>query len=345
MRPDLKKLLKIDHTVVQAPMFGVTTPQMVAVASNAGFLGSAALGDLDPESSVRLLRECRKLTNRPFAANIFVNAIPEITPELRQRYEQMRGALHQLAEKLGLEVEFPDIDSARPKGYRAQIDALLEEGIEMLSFTFGNLDRESVEKLKEKGVVLVGTCTSGAEARELMASGIDLLCVQGLEAGGHRGSFSDDNIPQIGGLSLLQNVREMTELPLIYAGGVTSKKAVKSARLLGADGVQIGSLLLCSQESALTPSEKQALIHSDESANGLIRSFSGRFARGVQNEFVALFETSEQMLPYPYQNKLTGAFRKAARAANLTQYVNLWAGQTACSWSFESTGSILQKLI
>lgn len=344
MKNRLSEILSIDFPIVQAPMFGVTTPQMVAAANRAGCLGSIALGDLEGEASAKIVRECRKLTNREFAANIFVNDVPEITDELKKSYNRTRTKLYELSEKLRLNVDLPDIESVTLKGYREQIEGLLSENIKILSFTFGNLDAETIDLLKNHNVTLIGTATSEDEAEQLIASGIDILCLQGIEAGGHRGSFSDENIPGTGGFSLLQNVREMTGNPIIYAGGIGSRQAIKSLELLGADGFQVGTMLLCSVESALTSAEKQRLTKASASEIVLTKSFSGRYARGLKNDFIDLFETSDFILPYPFQNKLTGPFRKAARVANLTEFVNLWTGQTVGNFSFNSTEEILKEL-
>ncbi len=326
-------------------MFGVTTPQMVAAASNSGFLGSAALGDLDADSCTSIIRECKQLTDANFAANIFVNQIPEVTQDLKSRYDRTRQKLYELSEKLNLKVDLPDIEKVKPSGYRQQIETVIEEDVKVLSFTFGNLDKETIGKLQHNGVTLIGTCTSEQEAQSLIDSGIDMICVQGIEAGGHRGSFDEENFPQIGGLSLLQNVRQMTKLPIIYAGGITRKTTIDSLKTLGADGFQVGTLLVCSRESALIESEKQRLANATKPEIILTKSFSGRYARGLRNEFIDLFENSNYILPYPFQNKLTGPFRKAARQANLVEYVNLWAGQSLGNLSYESTGEILKTLI
>ncbi|RVT76516.1 nitronate monooxygenase [Flavobacterium sufflavum] len=336
--------LGISYPIIQAPMFGVTTPEMVAAANRAGCLGSAALGDLDYNSTIQILRECKNLTAANFAANIFVNEIPPITEELKIKYSKTKDYLYQLAEKLYLEVDLPEIEKIKPAGYQQQIEAIIDENIKILSFTFGNLDNDSINTLKNHGIVLIGNCTSEKEAQLLINSGIDIISLQGIEAGGHRGSFSTENIPKIGGLSLLQNVRAITDIPLIYAGGITSKKTMESLSVLGADGFQIGTLLLCSKESALTSAEKQRLLKASEKEIILTRSFSGRYARGLKNEFIELFENSDYVLPYPYQNKLTAPFRKAARNAQLLEYVNLWTGQSYKNLSQESTESIINNL-
>jgi nitronate monooxygenase len=153
-----------------------------------------------------------------------VHKIPEITDVLKDRYAKTKKFLEDFAGKNEIEVHLPDLSEITINTYHEQIDAVIEEQCKIVSFTFGNIDEKSIQKLKENGVVLIGTCTSVEEAVELENSGIDLICVQGIEAGGHRGSFEVDNIPQIGGFSLLSQVYDSVDVPLIYAGGIYNEK-------------------------------------------------------------------------------------------------------------------------
>jgi nitronate monooxygenase len=341
----ISKILKIKYPIIQAPMFGVSTPEMTAAAAKAGCLGSLALADLSAEKSVELIRKTKKLTNQPFAANIFVHHIPEITNELKQQYSKTKKYLENLAQENNMEMELPELESLKINSYHEQIDAIVEEKCKILSFTFGNLDSQSIQKLKENGTILIGTCTSVEEALELERSGIDIICVQGIEAGGHRGSFVSENIPQIGGFSLLSQIYDSVKVPLIYAGGIYNAKTLAVAKELGAEGFQIGSLLLASQESALQDFEKERLKNVNEKDIVLTKSFSGRYARGIKNKFIEAIENSEYILPYPYQNKLTGEMRRIARTVKNNEFVNLWVGQSIVDYSELSTQNILEKLI
>ncbi|MCW1963796.1 NAD(P)H-dependent flavin oxidoreductase [Chryseobacterium viscerum] len=344
--PDtISKKLGIKYPVIQAPMFGVSTVHMVAAVAKADCLGSLALGDLSADQSVELIRETKKLTDKPFAANIFVHQIPEVTDALKENFVKTKQFLEQLARENNIVVNLPDLEVISINGYHEQVDAIIEENCKILSFTFGNLDDQSIQKLKDNGVTLIGTCTCVNEALQLEKSGIDIICVQGIEAGGHRGSFEAEHIPQIGGLSLLSQVYDHVNIPLIYAGGIYGAKTLKAVKDLGALGFQVGNLLLASQESALQPFEKEKLKRVKEEEIVLTKSFSGRYARGVKNQFIETVENSEYILPYPYQNKLTNALRKAAKSLQNPEFVGIWVGQSIHQYSELSTEEILKNLI
>lgn len=344
--PDtISKKLGIEYPLIQAPMFGVSTVQMVAAAAKAECLGSLALADLSADQSVELIRETKKLTDKPFATNIFVHHIPEVTDGLKEKYIKTKQFLEQLARENDIETELPELETINIKTYHEQVDAIIEENCKILSFTFGNLDDQSVQKLKGNGVTLIGTCTSVNEALQLEKSDIDIICVQGIEVGGHRGSFDAENIPKIGGLSLLSQVYDHVSVPLMYAGGIYGAKTLKALKDLGAQGFQVGNLLLASQESALQPFEKERLKKVREEEIVLTKSFSGRYARGIKNQFIEAVENSEYILPYPYQNKLTNALRKAAKSLQNPEFVSIWLGQSIHQYSELSTEEILRNLI
>ncbi|SHH66152.1 nitronate monooxygenase [Chryseobacterium oranimense] len=344
--PDtISKILEVKYPIIQAPMFGVSTPKMAAAAAKAGCLGSLALADLPAGKSAELIRETRKLTDQSFAVNIFVHDIPELTGSLREKFIKAKRFITDLAKENHIEVKLPDLEEIKLNSYHDQVEAIIEEGCKVLSFTFGNLDDKSIEKLKENRVTLIGTCTSLQEALVLEKSGIDIICVQGIEAGGHRGTFVADHIPEIGGISLFSQVYDYVKVPLIYAGGIYNGKTLRAAKELGAQGFQVGSMLLASQESALQPFEKERLENVTEKEIVLTKSFSGRYARGIKNKFIESIEDSGYIMPYPYQNKLTNELRRVAKTVNNAEFVSIWVGQSVHNYSRLSTEDILKKLI
>ncbi len=342
---DITRKLNIQYPIIQAPMLGVATPEMVAAANEVNCLGALPVGNLSAEECIRLIRATKKLTKKHFAVNFFANEIPEISETLKDTFEQTKKFLEQLALQYDLEVNFPDIDQIKFNSYQDQVEALISENCKIVSFTFGKLDTDSIQKLKANDTILIGTCTSVNEAIILENAGIDIICVQGIEAGGHRGSFEKGVLPTIGGLSLLSQVRDHVKVPLVYAGGIYNEKTLLASKVLGADGFQIGSLLLGSVESKLQDFEKERLRTIKESDIVLTNCFSGRYARGIKNKFVDAFQNTAPILPYPYQNKLTAELRKKAKEAKNLDLVSIWLGQSINEYSAHSTSEIMRKLI
>jgi len=341
----LTQLLQLDYPIIQAPMYGVTTPEMVASAAKTGCLGSLALGDLPPDKCLEQIQLTKSLCKQPFAVNIFVNEIPKMSDALKVQYANTKHFIERLAMEHNLEVHLPNIEDIQLSGYHNQIDALIAEDCKIVSFTFGNLDDAVIQKFKAVGTILIGTCTSVEEAKILEQSGIDIICVQGIEAGGHRGSFNAKDIPEIGGFSLLAQVCEQVSVPVIYAGGIYNAKTLLSAKALGAQGFQLGSAFIASAESALKQFEKDKLKVVNEKEIVLTNSFSGRYARGIKNTFSETLEGTDFILPYPYQNKLTGELRRIAKQNKNLDFVSIWLGQSIHNFSTQSVTEILKSII
>jgi nitronate monooxygenase len=164
--------------------------------------------------------------------------------------------------------------------------------------------------------------TSPAEARTAADVGADALVVQGAEAGGHRGSFTDTD-EAVGLIALLQLVRAATDLPLIAAGGLMTGAAVAAVLACGARAAALGTVFLDSPEAG-TSAVQRASLRSDE-PTALTRAFTGRLARGIRNRF--LTEHNDAPSAYPEIHYVTAPVRAAARSAGDPELVNLWAGQ------------------
>ncbi|SUJ27360.1 Nitronate monooxygenase [Sphingobacterium spiritivorum] len=342
---EITEQLGITYPIIQAPMLGVTSPEMVAAASAAGCLGSLALGDLTAEQCTAAIRQTKALTSKPFAVNFFAHSIPPVTDQLISKYNTVRSFVQDLAEKHKLKAELPNLEQLQLHSYHKQVAAILEEKCPIVSFTFGNPDETVISLFKQNGSILIGTCTNLDEALALERSGIDIICVQGIEAGGHRGSFIGDSLPLVGGFSLLSQVLEHVRVPVIYAGGIYNAGSLRAVRTLGACGFQVGSLLLTAKESILKPFEKERLQQLKSNDVVLTNSFTGRYARGIRNLFSRETEASGNILPYPYQNKLTAPLRLASKTDQNPDFVSIWVGQSPYPFSTTSTTEILHNLI
>ncbi|KYR03174.1 hypothetical protein DLAC_00678 [Tieghemostelium lacteum] len=351
----IRNILNIKYPIIQSPMLGVTSPQMVASSCECGILGSLPLGGMSKEQTRDVIKKTKTLTDKRFAVNLFTNSSD--VKYSKEDFEAMKSILTS-----GIPKEFQNVDiekysmeTMKFHSYREQIDVILEEGIDIISFTFGRLDKELMGKIKKHNPksILIGTATCLEEALILESDGVNLIHLQGWEAGGHRGSFiqGDDNthdaIPQVGLLALVSEVLGSScKLPLIASGAISDSQAIQSLLSMGCAGVQIGSLFICSNESLAIESYKDQMIQSNDRSTSITRSFSGRYARGIRNEFMNLIDQQKSLniLPYPVQNELTKPMRSLSQKANNHNYTNMWSGQQGYRAKKLPISTIIQSL-
>lgn len=336
--------LQIEYPIIQAPMLGVTTPAMVAAVANQGGLGALPVGGLSPEKTRELIRQTKALTNKPFSVNLFAHRVPQYDLEKAKR---MQDFLVKLGEENGISFEAQPLESFRYYEYHEQIDVLINEGIPFVSFTFDMLDDDTIKRLKEQRILLIGTATSTKEAILQEQKGIDMIVAQGIEAGGHRGSFLEDEpLPIVGLMSLIPQLLKNTSKPVIAAGGIGSGSTIKAAFELGASAVQIGTAFIASPESLAIPAYKERLASALDTDSVLTKAFSGRWAKGIPNQLMRAIEQSGlEIPPYPIQNSITSALRAAAQKQNNNEFTQQWAGQLAYTAEALPCVEIFKKLV
>lgn len=336
--------LHIQYPIIQAPMLGVSTPEMAAAVSNEGGLGSLPIGGLSPEVSADLINKTKSLTSQPFSINFFAHDISEVNVA---EAEKMQDFLEKMCREQGIPYEREDVAKLHFYSYKDQLEVMLEADVQSISFTFGLPDDKSIKVFKDKKKLLIGSATCLKEAQILDAKGIDMICAQGIEAGGHRGTFiTDEPLPQVGLISLLSQIRDRINKPVIAAGGIADGKAINAMLTLGAVAVQIGTAFIASPESKAIAGYKEELLKSTDTSSELTRTFSGRWARGIRNEFMSAVDSSGLSIPpYPVQNSLTGKLRAAAQKLNNKDFTNLWAGQSSYKAETKSTREIFLRLV
>lgn len=327
LETDICRLLGIANPIIQAGMAGgPTTASLVAAVSEAGGLGSLGAAYMPPEVLRETVKEIRKQTQKPFAVNIFA----ENAKDDFGRAEEVQEALNAFRRELGIEEAAGPFSS--PDWSRAQFEVCLAEGVPVISTAFGSLPAEGMVAAKQQGVKIVTMVTTVQEALEAERNGADAIVAQGSEAGGHRSTFSLDSHPdgaQVGLMSLLPQIVDAVDIPVIAAGGIADGRGLAASLVLGAAGVQIGTRFLCAVESAAHPAHKRAIFESDEESTVITKNFSGRPARGIKNRFISEFdETGCQPLPFPSQNTITKDIRAAAAKQGDAQFMSLWAGQS-----------------
>src|ERR1700722_5101867 len=137
-----------------------------------------------------------------------------------------------------------------PKRFEDQVRVLLDASVPAFSFIFGIPAREILEECRAKGIVTIGTATTPDEAAALQEAGVDAVVASGFEAGGHRGSFlrsAEDSLT--GTLSLVPQIVDIVDVPVIAAGGIGDARGVIAALALGAEVLQMGTVFLACEES------------------------------------------------------------------------------------------------
>ncbi|ARG96554.1 NAD(P)H-dependent flavin oxidoreductase [Legionella micdadei] len=338
----LTRKLGIPFPIFLAPMAGSTTPNLVAAVSNSGGLGSFGAAYM-PAGDIRTtIHEIRKLTKQPFAINLFIPNEHYASPE---QIAHSCTLLEQACTELNYKPQ--PVSAPYTPHFEEQMSVIVEEKVPVFSFIFGLLDKTWVNKLKKQNTLLIGTATNVEEAILLEKSGVDMIVAQGSEAGGHRGTFignAEDGL--IGLLSLLPQITKYVKIPVIAAGGIMEKKAISAAYLLGASGVQMGTAFLTCTESEIHPMYKQALLETKKDNTILTTAFSGRLARGIRNKFIERMSAhAKDILPFPVQNAMTRAMRIEAGKKNCTDFMSMWAGQSAHLCKEISVAELIRELM
>jgi nitronate monooxygenase len=329
-RNRLTEMLGIDFPIIQGPLGGLSSQRLTAAVSNFGGLGSFGAHRLAPESIRDVIAQIRSLTSRPFAMNLWVSMEDEgawASDESAFNRSLAPLAVHLAA----LGASRPVYRPYSPVRFEDQARVLLDANVPVFSFICGVPPREILQECRAKSIVTIGTATTPDEAAALQDAGVNAVVASGFEAGGHRGSFlrsAEDSLT--GTFSLVPQIVDEVEVPVIAAGGIGDARGVVAALALGADAVQLGTAFLACEESGASAAHRDALLGKRAGHTALTRGFTGRLARGIYNRLLEeLNREGTEILPYPLQRAVVRNLSIAAEAAGLSDLLALWAGQSA----------------
>jgi nitronate monooxygenase len=310
--------------IIQAPMAGgICTPELVAAVANAGGVGSFGFAYSTPQQIKQDLLAAKSLSKGPINANFFVFQKPNLPSQDHQ--SQALQALQELPLAANFVFEIPqapfylDLDQ--------QLAPIWQNPPEVLSFHFCIPNPFIIEKAHSLGISVGITATNFQEAMAIEKAGADFIVAQGIEAGGHRGSFDQQLMPT--GLTTLELVKLLVKtikIPVLAAGGLMHGQDIRQVLNAGAIAAQLGTAFLCCEEAGTHLSYKAFLLANKHRPCVFTQAFSGRFAKGVQNEFITLMH-QKSVLPFPLQNKLTASLRQWAVKNSNPEYQSLWAGE------------------
>jgi nitronate monooxygenase len=319
---------------------------LTATVSNFGGLGSFGAHALSPSAIKDVIDEIRALTSKPFAINLWVSM--EDRGARTSGSEAFSRSLAPLAEHIqGLGAKLPAYKPYIPIEFEDQVRVVLDAKVPVFSFIFGIPSREILDECHAQGIITIGAATTPDEAIALEQAGVDVVAASGFEAGGHRGSFllqAEESLT--GTFSLVPQIADAVSIPVVAAGGIGDARGMVAAFALGAEGVQIGTAFLACEESGASVHHRKAILAGNARRTGLTKGFTGRLARGIQNQLLEeLNRPGVEILPYPLQRALVKNLSIPAEKAAKSELLPLWAGQSANLSRQSDAVAILQTFV
>ncbi len=342
----ISSILGTEYPIIQGPLGGLSTQRLTATVSNFGGLGSFGAHGLNPSAIRDVIAEIRMLTSKPFAINLWVSMEDE--GARASGSEAFARSLAPLAGHIqALGGMLPTFAPYVPIRFEDQVRVLLDAKVPVFSFIYGVPPKEILDECRAQGILTIGTATTPEEAIVLEQAGVDIVAASGFESGGHRGSFlrpSEESLT--GTFSLVPQVVDSVSVPVVAAGGIADARGVVAAFALGAEGVQIGTAFLACEESGASPLHRNALLNGNARRTGLTRGFTGRLARGIHNQLLEeLNRPGIEILPYPLQRILIKNLTVVAEKAAKSEFLQLWAGQSANLSRQSDAKALLQTLV
>ena len=331
-------------------MAGVSTPELAAAVSNAGGLGALGLGASNWESAAKQVGAFKVRSDGPLHLNFFCHDEPE------------RNQTIEAAWIARFSSEFAALKATTPNSLKnpytsAKVDPQLidfarEYRPHLISFHFGLPNKEILSALKNLDIPIITSVTNLDDAALALNTGVDGLIAQGIEAGGHRGTFDpssdyDFSSNALTTLELVERLRGLTSLPIVAAGGIMTGADAAHALNAGANAVQLGSAFLLCPESGANEDYRSQIRTARGSSTVVTRAISGRAARGISNKVTALDDKAnkQSVPPYPITYDLSKQLNALALQQQGSGYGAYWAGTGIGKARDLSAGDLISQLV
>jgi len=201
------------------------------------------------------------------------------------------------------------------------MNMIIEEKPAVVATGAGNPGKY-IEPLKAAGIKILPVVPSAALASRMEKYGADAVIAEGTEAGGHIGELTT--------MVLVPQVADAVSIPVVAAGGIADKRGAAAAFALGADGIQVGTRFICSDECIAHDNYKQAVLKSRERDAVVTGRSTGAPVRALKNKLTKEYERLEKEgAPFEEIEKLgVGGLRRAFEDGD-TETGSLMAGQSA----------------
>lgn len=320
--------------IVQAPMAGSSGVALAIAALKAGAVGSLPCALLTPDQLRQQVSEVRAAVSGPLNINFFAH---RLVPAPDESDWHTALAPFYAEENVGPPATPPPL---RAPFNDAMCTIIEEVRPEIVSFHFGLPPADLLERVRATGALLFGNATTVAEARWLAAQGVDAIIAQGAEAGGHAGHFLTGHHP-VGTISLVPQVADAVDVPVIAAGGIGDARGIAAALTLGAQAVQLGTAYLHTPESLISATHRARLAGPEAEQTTFTNLFTGGLARGMHNRLMnALGPISPAAPPFPYATAALVELRSVSEA----DYASFWAGQAAPFGKPEAAQALTERL-
>jgi NAD(P)H-dependent flavin oxidoreductase YrpB (nitropropane dioxygenase family) len=261
----LTELLKIDHPVILAGMNAVSGAGLAAAVSNAGGLGVVGGLGWTPKfmkEELRQLKEELNDPNLPFGVDL---ALPKVGGGARKtNHDYTHGQLPEL------------------------IDVIIESGASLFVSAVGIPPVWAIDKLHENGILVMNMIGSPRHVQKCLDAGVDILCAQGTEGGGHTGDISTAVLIPMIVDSVKGKTSKMHGGPIyvVAAGGIVDSRGLNMALGFGASAVWVGTRFICAEEANASPAHQKAVITANAESTTRTLIYSGRPLRVKRNAYV-----------------------------------------------------------
>jgi nitronate monooxygenase len=344
LRTRLCDMLDIEYPIILAGMGGmggpVSAPELVAAVSNAGGLGVLGCAFLSPRKVEEMIRETKKLTDKPFGVDTLLP--PEVpltgtTAEIQATLPSLAPStavdegdiIEKLRKELGVPLpsggkgylsKIADDTIWSQEDFKRQIEVIIEHRVPVWAAALGD-PAPYVKDCHAKGIKVIGVVASVRGARRLVRSGADIIVASGAEAGGHNS--------RIGTMVLIpQVVDAISPVPVVAGGGIGDGRGLVAALALGAVGVWCGTVFLGTYEAVYEDYHKQKLLESTEDDTVVSKVITGKQARYLKNRLIAAWDKAGlPTLPMPMQSIAIVPILDGAYEAKMADIVPAPAGQ------------------
>ncbi|MEY8765265.1 MULTISPECIES: NAD(P)H-dependent flavin oxidoreductase [Francisella] len=331
-------LLNLKYPIIQAPMAGNILPvDIIAKVSNEGMLGMIPAGYLSLNDLERMIVDVQsKLLDKTnlVGVNLFIENHKNQVLIKNARVTDLEF------EMIKVEDRYKEFLVPQSISHSDYIDLILRHNIKVVSMTFGLLDSYLIQELKNKNVTVIANITSMEEAIEADSRGVDVLVVQGCEAGGHQATFLSEKANDISTLNLLLQIRDAFPKKYIIAAGGISLNNMSDFLNHGANYVQIGSAFMMTKESNLSEVCKKFI--QDNFDTTITKNITGKYARGVKNMLIS--DSSILKYNFPLQHYHTSNLRKLAKAKDIYDLQSLWIGSNQDNTEILGIDDLIEKL-